>query len=207
MRAELEKKIVEINAEKEVLTQNIASLSSDLQDAQEVKLEIERESEREVERLNLEAQKSIKSLEIFYAEKLVEQNEFAAQETKGQIDELTSSLETTVKHARRRSVMAAANLESLQEKLSSAEHLLEIKLEYVDHDPTILGHMLAETKIELALQKCENEELQQSYRKLELVTCDLKLNIASMQEERDDMIAMKLHVSALLEDPKPFQRR
>lgn len=141
-----------------------------------------------------------------YADAEVEEDEKVEIEKALSGEALTARLDAAVTGLQLTSEKAQKNLIDAETKLelSKTQNQAEIEMakklsaETLEHDFASLGHLLAETKIELAMQKSENEDLQQSYRRLEKQTCALKLSMASMQEERDDMMAMKHHVDALL---------
>ena len=143
-----------------------------------------------------------------FSSKLDAQELYSKAQHDKEIEEINQHFEKIINKNQQKFDIIEQKLENSFEKLLMAEKLSKLKSEYVEHDPTVLGHLLAETKIEYALQKCENEELQQKYRKLELITCEYKLQIAAMEEEKDDMLAMRRHVEALIsESPSKIIRK
>ena len=135
-----------------------------------------------------------------YSSKLNVQELCLIAEHSQEMEALSHNFQSILKEERQKFDEIEIKLDNTLDKLLKAEQSIKKKLEYAEHDPTVLGHLLAETKIEYALQKSENEELQQKYRKLEQITVAYKLKIAVMEEEKDDMIAMKKHVEDLISD-------
>ena len=135
-----------------------------------------------------------------YSSKLNVQELCLIAEHSQEMEALSHNFQLILKEERQKFDEIEIKLDNTLEKLLKAEQSIKKNLEYAEHDPTVLGHLLAETKIEYALQKSENEELQQKYRKLEQITVAYKLKIAVMEEEKDDMIAMKKHVEDLISD-------
>ena len=135
-----------------------------------------------------------------YSSKLNVQELCLIAEHSQEMEALSHNFQLILKEERQKFDEIEIKLDNTLEKLLKAEQSIKKNLEYAEHDPTVLGHLLAETKIEYALQKSENEELQQKYRKLEQITVSYKLKIAVMEEEKDDMIAMKKHVEDLISD-------
>ena len=135
-----------------------------------------------------------------YSSKLNVQELCLIAEHSQEMEALSHNFQLILKEERQKFDEIEIKLDNTLDKLLKAEQSIKKKLEYAEHDPTVLGHLLAETKIEYALQKSENEELQQKYRKLEQITVSYKLKIAVMEEEKDDMIAMKKHVEDLISD-------
>ena len=135
-----------------------------------------------------------------YSSKLNVQELCLIAEHSQEMEALSHNFQLILKEERQKFDEIEIKLDNTLDKLLKAEQSIKKNLEYAEHDPTVLGHLLAETKIEYALQKSENEELQQKYRKLEQITVSYKLKIAVMEEEKDDMIAMKKHVEDLISD-------
>ena len=135
-----------------------------------------------------------------YSSKLNVQELCLIAEHSQEMEALSHNFQSILKEERQKFDEIEIKLDNTLDKLLKAEQSITKNLEYAEHDPTVLGHLLAETKIEYALQKSENEELQQKYRKLEQITVSYKLKIAVMEEEKDDMIAMKKHVEDLISD-------
>ena len=135
-----------------------------------------------------------------YTSKLNVQELCLIAEHSQEMEALSHNFQLILKEERQKFDEIEIKLDNTLDKLLKAEQSIKKNLEYAEHDPTVLGHLLAETKIEYALQKSENEELQQKYRKLEQITVAYKLKIAVMEEEKDDMIAMKKHVEDLISD-------
>ena len=135
-----------------------------------------------------------------YSSKLNVQELCLIAEHSQEMEALSHNFQLILKEERQKFDEIEIKLDNTLDKLLKAEQSIKKNLEYAEHDPTVLGHLLAETKIEYALQKSENEELQQKYRKLEQITVAYKLKIAVMEEEKDDMIAMKKHVEDLISD-------
>lgn len=190
----VEMRINGIEIEKEAILESLNARDAEIS---KVRLE-KKQLDEELERLQDRLENSVTTLLNMQTSKPTERSKRSDKESKSVTDDLTLSLEEAVSGIQ-------LTLDSTHQKLSETENKLRDSQKEKngdaadpDHDSVCLGQLLAETKIELAMQKCENEELQQTYRKLEKQTCALKLSIASMQEERDDMMAMKLHVDALL---------
>lgn len=190
----VEMRITGIEIEKEAILESLNARDAEIS---KVRLE-KKQLDEELERLQDRLENSVTTLLNMQTSKPIERSKSSDKESKSVTDGLTLSLEEAVSGIQ-------LTLDSTHQKLSETENKLRDSQKEkngdavdADHDSVCLGQLLAETKIELAMQKCENEELQQTYRKLEKQTCALKLSIASMQEERDDMMAMKLHVDALL---------
>lgn len=191
------------NTEKEAFTQVELSLVRQLNQSEilSAKLEVEKiiafeELERQLLDFAIQYQEQTDN---FTSKLDVQESCFTAEHSQG-MEALSRHYESLINKERQKFDEMEIKLESTHEKLLKAEQSIKKNLEYAEHDPTVLGHLLAETKIEYALQKCENEELQQKYRKLEQITVAYKLRIAVMEEEKDDMIAMRKHVEDLISD-------
>jgi hypothetical protein len=72
-----------------------------------------------------------------------------------------------------------------------------------DSSPELIPDLIqivGDTKLELAVQKNENEKLQLLYKELEAYTCTLKLQLALQESEKDDIKAMKNHINKILQN-------
>ena len=189
------------NTEKETFSQVELSLVRQLNQSEilSAKLEVEKiiafeELERQLLDFALQYQEQTDN----FTSKLDVQELCITAEHSQEMEALSRHYELLLNKERQKFDEMEIKLDNTNEKLLKAEQLIEKNVEYAEHDPTVLGHLLAETKIEYALQKCENEELQQKYRKLEQITVAYKLRVAVMEEEKDDMIAMRKHVEDLI---------
>lgn len=190
----VEMRINGLEIEKEAIMESLNSRDAEIS---KVRLE-KKQLDEELERLQDRLEYNVTTLLNMPTPKSVKRSGSSEKGSKDRTDDLTLSLEEAVSGVQLALDATQKRLSETESKLKDAENVKKGDVADVEHDSAGLGQILAETKIELAMQKCENEELQQTYRKLEKQTCALKLSIASMQEERDDMMAMKHHVDALL---------
>lgn len=190
----VEMRITGIEIEKEAILESLNARDAEIS---KVRLEKKQLTE-ELQRLQDRLENSVTTLLNMQDSKPIQRNKSTEKDGKGMTDDLTLSLDEAVSGVQHTLDTTHKKLSETENKLRDSEKEKKGDVADTDHDSVCLGQLLAETKIELAMSKCENEELQQTYRKLEKQTCALKLSIASMQEERDDMMAMKLHVDALL---------
>lgn len=222
----LHKKIESLGIESEGKNENVKSRSFEVEEDKEtcqniVKSKVEdmkasqmekKEIENELQKLKISVQNSIDIVRHMLKENMREEdvskfeniNLEGSDEALAPISSLSTCLDKAISDIK-------ISYDGMYEELLQTENKLKeiegsnamkntknIDNKNDDQESIRLGQLLAEAKIEIAMQKCENEDLQQTYRKLEKQTCALKLSIASMQEERDDMMAMKMHVDALL---------
>jgi hypothetical protein len=190
----VEMRITGIEIEKEAILESLNARDIEIS---KVRLE-KKQLDEELQRLQDRLENSVTTLLNMQSSNSIKRSGSSEKESKNITKDLTLSLEEAVTGVQLTLDTTHKKLSETENKLRDSEKEKKGDVVDADHDSACLGQLLAETKIELAMQKCENEELQQTYRKLEKQTCALKLSIASMQEERDDMMAMKLHVDALL---------
>jgi hypothetical protein len=178
-----------------------SNLNKDITDKLKFELGIEKEKNRlfvqEFKKRQIDHEDSLRSDEINKKEN-IDQDNWNPHHEPAEICSEGDEIATTYSNIN----IKGSELKHVKTKQHPDDKNTHISSFINKHDDSFVDliQMVGDTKLELELQKNENEKLQLLYKDLEAYTCTLKLQVALQESEKDDIKAMKNHINKILQN-------